>query len=279
MRTAKRLMTFDGEFGEEVFQLPFKPIFVIADYDGDLSKASVSEQLTIREKGSYECSPALFKAEVNKVEGNDSIWLYVTHHWTRPDTSLSPRFLQLADRYWTVTGIIPDDARIGGRFYYSRSGSDRTLDEELFSNTAEFGQVRLLYREKPSDEWTVAAKMHIGGSSQGYFVMQSLKTGEYTLARIDTSYVDIAEPVVSTNGTVRIYPNPTSGSVTVETDTPGEPLAIEVCDVNGRTVVKDIRTTSGEKITLNFNNGNFLFNVKQLRNNRLSSVKVYFMNF
>lgn len=279
MRTAKRLMTFDGEYGEAVFQLPFKPIFAIVDYDGDLSKASVSEQLTIREKGSYECAPALFKAEVSKVEGNDSIWLYVTHHWTRPDTSFSHRFLKMADRYWTVTGVIPDDARIGGRFYFSRSGSDRTLDEDLFSNTAEFELVRLLYREKPGTEWTVATGLHTGSSSQGYFVMQTLKPGEYTLAKIDTGYVGIAEPVVSTNGTVRLYPNPSSGSVTVETDTPGEPLAIDVCDVNGRTVVKDIRTSSGERITLNLKNGIFFFNIKQLNSNKLTSVRVQFMNF
>lgn len=279
LRTAKRLVTFDGEYGEAVFQLPFKPVFAVVDYDDDLSKASIGEQRTIKAKGSYDCAPALFKAEVNKVEGNDSIWLYVKHHWTSPDTSLSPRYLRMADRYWDVKGIIPESARIGGRFYYSRLGSDAMLDNNLFTNSSEFEQVRLLYRENAESEWRPVSNMHTGSTSQGYFVLNSLKTGEYTLAMIDTNYVRMVTPAESNDSKIRVYPNPTTGDVTIETDTPGEPLVIDVSDISGTVIIKGLRMKSGDKSNFELKTGSYFFAVRQLRTNRLSSVKIQFMNF
>lgn len=279
LRTAKRLVTFDGEYGEAAFQLPFHPVFAIVDYDDDLSKAAVGEQLTMKAKGTYTCTPALFNAVVDKIEGNDSIWLYVKHHWTRPDTSLSPRFLKMADRYWTVTGVIPEGSRVGGRFYYSRQGSDQTLDNNLFTNQDEFSLIRLLYREKAGDEWKPATSMHTGSSAQGYFVMTSLKTGEYTLAMADTSYVGIEVPADGDNGKVRIYPNPTTGSVTIETDTPGEPLMLDVCDLSGHLIIDSLHLNSGTKTKLELKTGSYIFNIRQLNSNKLTSRKVQFMNF
>lgn len=277
-RTAKRLVTFDGERTKAVFQLGFRPAFAIADYGDALSKASISQQFTAKEKSSVELTTALFRAEVNKVEEGDSIWLYVTHHWTNPDTSLSPRYLRMADRWWQVTGVIPEGSRVGGRFYYSRTGSDRTLDENLMSNSSEFNQVCLLYREDAASEWQLVTNLHTGNSAQGYYVMNSLKTGQYTLAMIDTGYVNI-DDVRTVEQTVNVYPNPSAGTVTIQTPEAGEPLNLDVCDTGGRVVLKDVAVSSGEQVALNLKPGNYIFNIRSLKSNKISCIKVQFMNF
>jgi aminopeptidase N len=279
LNRADRLITFDGKETTAVFQLPFKPEFAIVDYNDDLSKASVSQELFIKTKGSYNLSSALFRAEVSKVNDGDSAWLYVTHHWVKPDTLQNPRYAKMADRYWQVTGIIPEGFKIGGRFYFSRNGNDRSLDNNLFNSSAEFEQLCLLYREDAASEWKPATSLHTGNSSQGYFVMTALKLGQYTLAVKDTSYVDIVAPNETETGSVRIYPNPTSGTVTIETDNPGEALSIDVYDTGGRAVFKDIRTVSGGQIALDLKSGIYSFIIRQLENNKLSSQKVQFMIF
>ena len=277
-QTARRLVTFDGAQTKAVFQLGFKPAFAIADYDDALSKASVSQQFTAKEKSSIDLESALFRAEVNKVDEGDSIWLYVTHHWSNPDTSLSPRYLRMADRWWQVTGSIPEGARIGGRFFYSRSGNYRTLDDNLIGSVTDFAQVRLLYREDAASEWKTASNFHTGNSVQGYFVMNSLKTGQYTLAVIDTGYVGV-EGIQESASTVNVYPNPSTGTVTIQTPEAGEPLGIDICDTGGRVVLKDVAARSGEQVALDLKPGNYLFNVRSLKSNKISCIKVQFMNF
>lgn len=276
-----RLVAFDGESTVAVYSLPFKPAFALVDYDDALSKASVSQEAVVKERGPIEMTPALFRAEVSKIDEGDSVWLYVTHHWTAPDTSLSPRYLRMADRYWDVTGLIPDGARMGGRFYFCRTGADRSLDNNLFSSASEFEQVRLLYREDAGHEWTVATGLHTGNSSQGYFVMNNLKIGQYTLAVIDTAYVGIVSPDAGfgENGKARVYPNPTTGRLTIETGCPGEDLSFDVLDLGGRTILKDFKATSGTPFTVDLKSGVYVFNVRTLKTNRFDSVKVEIMKF
>lgn len=279
LREVRRLVTFDGEKTKKVFQLPFKPIFAIADRYGELSKASIGQEVTIKGAGTYQMPNAFFNAVVTKVGEGDSIWLHVAHHWTKPDTSLSPRYIRMADRFWTVTGVIPDDAKIGGRFYYSRVDEERTLDDNLIQSNGDIDLARLLYRHDSGEDWTPVAKKHTGESDQGYFVLNSLKTGEYTLALVDTSYVNIYGPDNQVSSSVRVYPNPTSGKVTVATDRSGEPLAIDVTDSNGRKVVDNMMIVSSEQFELSLPSGSYLFVVRRLDSNEKVTVKVQFMNF
>jgi len=273
---ADRLVTFDGESTVAVCQLPFEPAFALVDYDDALSKASVSQELFAAERGSYDLAPAHFRAEVSKVNEGDSVWLYVTHHHSRPDTSTSPRILQMASRYWNVTGILPEGAKVGGRFEYSRN----LLDGDLFSSTAEFGQVRLLYRKDASDQWVVQTGLHTGSSMQGYFVVNVLKPGEYALARIDTGYVDIVvADVQGRDGDIRVFPNPSNGTVTIETGRPDEALSIDVSDASGRIVRKGVRARSGQSVSFGLGSGTYVLSIRRLETNTMANIKVQFRNF
>ena len=78
---------------------------------------------------------------------------------------------------------------------------------------------------------------------------------------------------------MRIYPNPTAGSVTIETDTPGEPLMLDVCDLSGHLIIDSLHLNSGKKTKLELKTGSYIFNIRQLNSNKLTSRKVQFMNF
>ena len=96
---------------------------------------------------------------------------------------------------------------------------------------------------------------------------------------IDTNYVRMVTPAESNDSKIRVYPNPTTGDVTIETDTPGEPLVIDVSDISGTVIIKGLRMKSGDRSNFELKTGSYFFAVRQLRTNRLSSVKIQFMNF
>ncbi len=275
----RRLVIFDGTSTSATFSLPFTPAFAIADYDKALSKASIGTELKIKATGSYELPNSHFIAAVNSVGANDSAWLYVTHHWTRPDTSLSPQFLRMADHYWSVTGNLPSSVKLFGRFHSCRLGQYASLDNDLYASN-QIDQVRLLYRPTPNDDWKVVSSMHNGSGTDNYFVYRFFKLGEYTLALVDTSYVGINSPETLPGiGAVKVFPNPSRGQVTISTDEPGEPLSVEICDSTGRIIRKGVKMTSGESADFSLPEGNYVFKVMRLNSNLLDVVKVQFMNF
>jgi len=276
--TVRRLVTFDGITAKAAFRLPFKPLFAIANYDEELSTASVAQHENINAKGTYEFADALFRTSVTLMPGGDSAWLHVTHHWTRPDTSYSPRYLRMADRYWTVTGRIPDGARLNGQFYYSRIDDDASLDGDFVTTVNDFDKVRLLYRRDAGEEWTPVTRKHSGEGYQGYFVLTSLKVGEYTLAMVDDDAVgiDAARP---SHAAVRVCPNPSNGMVTVRTARDGEPLTIEVVSTDGKSVVDKYKAVSGEGMMLRLPSGVYIFRIFDSEGTLKGSEKVQIMNF
>lgn len=268
----KRLVTFDGERGSATFQLPFEPLLAVVDYDEELSKASLSQQVTIKEKGSVVLEDALSRIDTRKVVAGDSAWLYVTHHWSKPDTTLSPQVERMADRFWKVEGVIPDGFMMSGMFYYSRTGEDRTLDDGLLPSSGDFERLRLMYRRDANDTWRVVAARHTNGTSQVYFVDNNLKVGEYTLAVVDTNYVSVESP--DGESSIQIFPNPTNGRVTIEGITVGETFVVEVVNVAGQTLFRRQDVRCGEEFDLGLASGFYVLNVLDSRGLLLASKKM-----
>lgn len=278
MRTARRLVSFDGEKTKAVFQLPFKPQFAVLNLEEEISMASVAQQVTLNNSGTRVLDDVFFKTSPRTLTEGDSIWLHVAHHWTNPDTSLSPRFIKMADRFWTVSGSIPDGCKASGQFYYSNLGSDKTLDDNLFTSS-EFGQLRLLYRARAGEEWRVVSDVTTGNNRQGYFSMYTLKLGEYTLALVDTSFMGIAVPEQNGTAPMRVFPNPTSKSLTIETDVVGEQMSVDICDLGGREIRNGIEVRSGERFELDLPTGNYLLKIKRPYIKDFVGVKIQVRNF
>lgn len=277
LQRVNRLVSFDGESARVVVQLPFTPAFAVVDFDEELSKASIGQYTVVSSQGVKELNDVFFKADVP----NDGTWawLYVTHHWSRPDTSLSPQVLRMADRYWSVTGVLPENDEIQGQFYFSRSGDTRSLDNEFITLSSQMQSARLLYREGAGDQWRVIPSVYQGSSVSGYFITPELKKGEYTLALIDTNYVDIQQPVMSDNKNVTVYPNPSTGNVTVMTDVDGEKLSVDICDNSGKKISSNLTLISGQQTHLSLSTGNYIFVIRRLESGETVSVKVQIMNF
>lgn len=276
MMAEKRLVTFDGASTAATFQMPFEPAFAIVDLDEELSKASLAQQLTIKEKRSVTLDDALCRIDTRKVVEGDSVWLHVSHHWSRPDSSLSPQIEKIADHYWTVSGRVPEGFTLSGMFYFCSSGEDHTLDEDLLPDVSQFGKMRLMYRSSAKDNWRVLSSRHTNGTSQCYFIDNNLKVGEYTLALIDTNYVGIDTEHPTPNTQYTIYPNPTNGRITVKcaNGQQNSELTLEVTNTIGQVVCrrKDIRC--GHDIDLGLMAGFYVIKVLDQQGKTIVSRKI-----
>lgn len=280
LQQERRLVTFDGVSTEATFQLPFEPAFAVVDYEKALSKASIGTQITVDSRGTFEFPVSHFACNVRKAADTNSAWLYVNHHWTNPDPSESARFIRLADRYWQVDGLLPSTVKMSGWFHYSRSGTEASLDNNLITNADTFALVRLLYRPNASSDWTVASSHYDGSSMDGYFIVNDLRLGQYTLAIVDTGYVGIGAPQQSEHDVQwAVYPNPSKGTVTISTSKQGEPLLVSVSDLKGRMLLRDLRQNSGEPLQLSLPSGAYLLHVRSLETHVSQTLKVSFKKF
>lgn len=273
LATEKRLVTFDGETCSATFQLPFEPLFAVVDYDEELSKGSLSQQLTVKKKGAVALEDAMSRIDTRKVVEGDSAWLYVTHHWSRPDTTLSGQVVRMSDHYWTVTGVLPEGFKMSGQFYFSRLGEDNTLDGDWLTNPADFGRLRLMYRRDAGDSWRAITERHSDGTAQCYFIDYTLKLGEYTLAVIDTGYVSVETPD-DIKSPIHIYPNPTNGRITIEGAPQGESLSVEVMNTNGQVVLRRQNVRAEEDMELGLASGFYVISVADSHGKLLASKKI-----
>ena len=270
-----RLMCFDGETGMATYVLPFTPLYAMVNYDDRLSLASLGREQTTRERGRINMDDVHFAVNVNSLGDADSVWMYVVHHWSRPDSTGNGYYKRFANRFWTVSTIASENSKLSGRFHYSAIGYT-SMDKDFIQSSSEFGLVRLVYREHTGQEWREVSSLTTGSSSEGYFVYNSLKPGEYTLAMIDTSYVGVAEPIQECGKAVKVYPNPTSGSITIVTDRAGELLDVDIVDAAGRKVMRSRLVASGEQLLLDLPTGVYVVNIRNVASGEKSSAKINF---
>lgn len=273
---------FWGEEEEFHFDLPFKAAFAIVDFDKLLSKASICTPMQVDHNGAYDAANSHFICNASRIADTNKASLFITHHWCNPDSSAQPRYARLADRYWDVQGFLPLSAKIQGRFHFSRSGADRSLDNNLYDGEDDFQQLKLMYREGPGHEWVQFSGITTGTTSEGYFVVNTLKIGQYTLCLVDTNYaLDISESV-NGSSSVTVFPNPSHGTVTIATSNPGEPLLVSIVDHTGKRILDNLQTVSGQTLDLlkcthacAFQQGVYLFHVKAPNSGIVETIKVY----
>ena len=277
LREARRLISFDGAATRAVVHLPFSPAFAIVDYDEALSKASIGQRLKVSRGSTETLTGALFRSTVNTVSADSATWLYVTHHWSSPDGDPNSHILKMADHYWTVSGLLPKGTNLNGQFRYSAVGDEYSLDSELIGSGYDFKNLRLMYRKGAGHRWTPVSDVHTSSSTQGYFIDSTLKVGEYTFAFVDEDFVDVtvAEPA---DKKARVYPNPSTGRVTVMGQHRDEMLRVDVLDMAGHTVIKDAKVRSGEVLDSSLAAGTYVFIIRS-STGETTNVKVQIMNF
>ncbi|MBQ9588056.1 MAG: T9SS type A sorting domain-containing protein [Bacteroidales bacterium] len=277
LRSLKRQVRFDGEHAAVPVQLPFKPAFAIVDFDDELSKASLGQYAILSETGEKDYGEVFFKANVT--QSDTWSWLYVKHHWTSLDANGQPWITKMASRHWTVTGVLPEDKPIDGYFYYSRSGSDGTLDNQFIASGSQLASVRLLYRQDVGHDWQQLPFEYSGSNSYGYFITHNLRAGQYALALVDTTHVGIDVAEVAKHDDVRIYPNPSRGTLTIETSNPGEELRVDAVDMKGDKILSHAAVRSGEQLSTPFPSGIYILYVFRPDGSEIGRSKIQIMNF
>ncbi len=208
-------LQFDGEFGNQQFELDFNPLFVVIDANEKCSDAKISNIEVIQSTGTKYFSNQYVKFTIDNIE--DSALIYSSHHWASPDPMKTPiEGLVLANhRYWNVQGDFPDGFDIRGSFYFSNatSGGFPVLDSDFITNSMD--SLRLMYRSNPQADWEIVPNQNVSTFMKQIQIDEVLP-GEYTLAIYDWNAYHDVENFQAFD--VSIYPNPSSGQVIIESD-------------------------------------------------------------
>lgn len=247
-----RIMTFDGQYAQHTFALPFEAKFAIVDFYNTLSDAITTGSVIVKTPGNRQLQSAYFTEQNMTVR--DSNFLHVQHHFVAPDAMKNPdtAIKRMANRYWTVSGDLRN--RLTGKFFFCRhttaTANYAFLDENFLEETASVDSLVVLYRENPADDWHYMESTLEGSRTQGYLAVYPLKTGEYTLAIADTANIRVGLPNVEVGGFVLMYPNPATKSVKFEFPTFGNNTDLAIFSQTSAKVLEIKNIHSGENVNI-----------------------------
>lgn len=276
---ATHTFAFTGTTTTQDVVLDERPDFAIIDFYETFSDAVTDGYilLSARQPGGFPL--AHFKYTMSS--WTDTAFLHVAHHWGKPDGEYrseairNPGICRMANRYWVVSGSIPESAVSMRGYFRCGKGSTSTypfLDDSLYRNSREFDSIRLLYREDCRTPWRVIESSVSGNSTSGWLYTDELKTGEYTLAIVNDSLLSINEPSQATNP-VRIYPNPSSSSVIIDAPSEVETLYLTILDISGRTITSSTPVANHASFQHNLSHGTYIFQL-ETQKTQLGSYKI-----
>lgn len=260
MDTATRIATFDGKSGSATFELPFAPAFAIVDYYNEISDAVCSEAVEI--KNTQRHNMAYAYAGLQATSYNSKAWINIDHHWIMPDTAFAhhPAIKRMSpNRYWKVTGNLPQDNTIKGRFWYAVHSNNeyQYLDKGFLDRSNSVDSLILLYRPNSNSEWTPISATR-EGNKQGYMITGNIQQGEYALAigykdlmGIDDPNAQITKPA--------IFPNPIKDHFTISLPNNINLATIIATDINGREVYRRTGVADGETLNCRLHSGIYFF--------------------
>ena len=265
--TAKRVLAFDGAEGYAVISLPFEPYWYALDYDCEFSDAAT---LASFKKG----STTIYNAAHIKFSGSfpEQIPLIVEHHWGHPwDVDTLTGLQRTANRYWVVRGAQARYPGLQGQFRFVRDGylnGDYPYLDQGFASAASLDSVVVLYREGYGHPWQAVSHQRNGNNNEGYFLVDNIRTGEYTLAVVDTNLLSINQPLSTPHYTLTLFPNPviTGTPLTLQTPVEGN-FTVRIFDAAGRQVWKKKGCSNGRRISPRLASGTYLV---QIENNFVS---------
>ena len=267
--TAKRVIAFEGAEWYDVVSLPFEPSYCVLDRDMDLSDAATLAEYI---KG----SSALNAATHVKVSGNlpEATPLFVEHHWGHPwDVDTLTGLRRTTNRYWVVRGAQNQyyGAQMQLRFVRDGylNGNYPYLDPGFVATTASLDSVMVLFREGYGHPWQALTHQRTSSDNEGWFVVDNLRTGEYTLAVVDTTLLSITQATSQSNDqAIRLFPNPVTPSEDITLRVPvGGSFTVRIFDAAGRQIWRKRGCRDGRKINPRLTSGTYLV---QIENNFVS---------
>ena len=260
--TAKRVLTFDGAEGYDVASLPFVPCWFVQDYDCEYSDAAT---LATFKSGS---SSGNLTAHI-KLSGPlpSDAPIAVEHHWGSPwDVDTLTGLQRAANRYWVVSGLHQCYDGLQGQFHFVShgytNGNYPYLDNGFADRTA-LDSVMVLYREGYGHPWQAVSHRRSGNDNEGYFLVDNLRTGEYTLAVVDTNLLSLRHLSSTPHCRLNLFPNPLTqgGALTLEVPVDGT-FTVRIFDAAGHEVWRKKGCSNGRKVRPRLASGTYLVRIE-----------------
>ncbi len=225
--------------------LPFKPVFALAGYNGRLLSGNTYDEHNLNRSGIFSDNRSKMRLTVNSLQ--DSARIIVMHHWAAPGgkTPAGQYYRLSPQHYWTVKGIDLQNADITGRVSFNRG--THSLDQELVKSGID--SLVVLYREDATREWSIYPYQNRNGfSTAGFIDIQQLKAGDYVLA--NTAEEIGIEEIKGEKGAIEIYPNPAEGEIMVNfKDNDSGSYSVKMIDAAGKTLFDQrLNINSGETV-------------------------------
>ena len=263
----KRWISFDGSDTSLTIALPFdNPAYCVLDYNMEFSDAATLADIDASRGGQTthrDCHIRITLASTMPEHSRVAI----EHHWGHPwDIDTVQGVLRAGNRYWIVRGTQELPAGSNGNFYYVRGDYESSnypyLDNGFFNRAASLDSIAVLYRQGPGHPWVALSRVHSANSNDGYFTVNGLRLGEYTLAVIDTSLMGIANPHPS-DGSLLLFPNPVkAGSEPIVEGPFNEPFTITVFTAEGQKLWRKKGCRNGARIDKILTSGTYLVQIE-----------------
>ncbi|MBQ8704001.1 MAG: T9SS type A sorting domain-containing protein [Bacteroidales bacterium] len=260
--TAKRVLAFDGVEGHVAVSLPFAPLYYVLDRDCELSDAAT---LAVYRKGSSALNAAAHVNLYGTIAEEDSV--FVEHHWGRPwDLDTLTGLRRPAGRYWVVSGARQQYAGLQLRLRYVRDGyvnGNYPYLDPGFVSSAAVDSVRVLYRQGYGHPWQAVSHQRIGNSNEGWFTVDNPRTGEYTLAVVDTNLLSIHSPLSTLHTPLSLFPNPVAAGEEITLQVPVEgTFTVRIFDAAGRQVWRKKGCANGRRVNPRLASGTYLVQIE-----------------
>ncbi len=256
-----------GECTSRTTTLPFRPVYIVPDFDEDLQDAINDEWKIIKDTGNYNYGFGLMNVKVNSM-GTDSVLLRVEHNWIAADAMFNPiHGLHLNNhRYWTVNGIFDSTFNATATINYNGT-TGAYLDSTFISNKED--SLVLMYRPTQHDDWAFADSFLVNteyndSDRVGTITIYNIQKGEYALAiynsnlRTDTN-TRVSCPLqtgiqqINPLQNIKLYPNPTAETLTVSFEINTFNQA-EIFDILGKKFFTCKISNTQNSISLNLKN-------------------------
>ena len=204
-------ISFSGENDCVEVTLPFAPDFWVIDPDENLGDAVIKYPITVSNTTLINCTDANFRLKPNTLTKQTDA--RVEYHLVAPDPLKTPNpdIYKISDnRYWHIEyygSIITD-----GEFRFLYDAKVNQPDYNLFQGYT-MNDLILLYRRNAAADWQILPSTVAGSNSAGTLTASSSLPGEYALAM---GKKNVSVPSISSNSTVFVYPNPTTGKLKIE---------------------------------------------------------------
>lgn len=253
----KLWIQFDGAATLTSARLPFIPAFYVLDHDMELSDAATLALFRLGQSNSNNLAHFRYSGALP-----DSLPLAVEHHWGRPwDLEGTEGVVRPAGRYWVVRGAHDRYESVRGLFHYVRegysSGNYTHLDRGFYSEPASIDSMVVLYRANSRYPWCAVSHNRTGNENDGYFAVDKLRPGEYTLAVVDTAVLAIGAATAPTG--CSLFPNPVIHGRPITLEVPfDDSFTLRIVDERGRRVWQRRGCRNGEAVNPRLGAGTYV---------------------